>query len=181
MREVLITCERNERCFPGGVWTLPQNLVARRPGNRAQSWSFVPAAASTPKLLGLAGSTKTSSPFPSTPFLNSLSVICTFVQQLLVFPQIFSKFQAFQLSVRNLVKNDKNISLGEFASTKDDGLYITGGKEILSFVCSVCQAALPFEQILKNEFDYKIFFFFLIGLLFCICHCRLQVARELFC
>lgn len=135
MREVLVVCERNERCFPGGLCILTQNLVAWRLGSCSQSWCFVPAAASTPKLLDLAGSTKISCPFPSTPFLNLLSdtLSCTFVQQLLGFSQILSKFQAFQLRVCNLVKNDKNISFGEFASTKDDNLCIMGRKEILSF------------------------------------------------
>lgn len=37
----------------------------------------------------------------------------------------------------SLVKNDQNISFGEFASAKDDALYVMGGKEILSCVCSI--------------------------------------------
>lgn len=58
-----------------------------------QSWCLVPAASSTPKLLDLVGSTKTSCSFPSTPFLNSLSDILsyTLVQQLLVFSHFFSQ------------------------------------------------------------------------------------------
>lgn len=70
------------------------------------------------------------------------------------FPNIFQiPGPSVQLNACNLVKNDKNISFGEFASTKDDGLYIMGRKEILSFgFFSVCQTALLFEQILKNEF-----------------------------
>lgn len=108
MEEVLVVCKRNERCFPGKC-VLFHKIWWHGDWETAQSWCLVPPASSTPKLLDLVGSIKTSCPFPSTTFLNLLSDILsyTLVQQLLVFSHFFSKFQALQLSVRNRVKNGR--------------------------------------------------------------------------
>lgn len=90
MEEVLVVCKRNERCFPGKC-VLFHKIWWHGDWETAQSWCLVPPASSTPKLLDLVGSIKTSCPFPSTTFLNLLSDILsyTLVQQLLVFFPFF--------------------------------------------------------------------------------------------
>lgn len=137
MGEVLAASERNERCLSGEVSNIPQNLVMCSPGNCARSYCFVPATVLSPELLGLVGSVENLCLFPTfSYFLLLLTFFFNHSQTRCLIPflsQIFSKFQAFQLCVCKLVKNDK-IFLLELASSQDDDHYIMRRRFCLSFV-----------------------------------------------
>lgn len=85
--------EENERCLPGEVSNLPQNLIICSPGNCAWSCCLVPATTLTPELLGLVGSIENLCLFP----FSHLSC-CFFFKSLLdTLPYAFSFPNIFQI------------------------------------------------------------------------------------